>query len=128
MSYLAAATFRRASSCARQRENRATKMQRLLLKERKEEKEQEEGEEVSETFERSTTLHKSDRSHDGVQPITSTSRAKIVPTIRVGERFRNNGRLASDEDSKSATTSEDRKAAGSAESKIRRSCSERSAR
>jgi len=60
-------------------------MQRLLLKERKEEKEQEEGEEVSETFERSTTLHKSnDRSHDGVQPITSTSRAKIVPTIRVG--------------------------------------------
>ena len=53
-------------------------------RERKEEEEQEkeEAEEANETFERSTTLHKSnDRSHDRAQPITSTSRAKIVLTI-----------------------------------------------
>ena len=49
---------------------------------RKEEEEQDEREKASETFERSTTLHKSnDRSHYDVQPIASTPRAKIVPTI-----------------------------------------------
>ncbi|KYN28330.1 hypothetical protein ALC57_02255 [Trachymyrmex cornetzi] len=43
------------------------------------EEEQKEGEEASETFEPSATLHKySDRSRE---PITSTPRAKIVPTI-----------------------------------------------
>ena len=57
-------------------------MQRLLLNERKEEEEQEEREEMSETFERSTTLHKfNDRAHDNVQLINSTSRTKIVSTI-----------------------------------------------
>ncbi|EGI65245.1 hypothetical protein G5I_06300 [Acromyrmex echinatior] len=53
-------------------------------RERKDEEEQEKekAEEANETFERSTTLHKSnDRSHDRAQPITSTPCAKIVPTI-----------------------------------------------
>ena len=49
---------------------------------RKEEEEQKEKEEASETFERSTILHKSnDRSHEDVQPIISTPPTKIVPTI-----------------------------------------------
>jgi len=48
----------------------------------KEEEEEEEGEKVSETFERSATPRKpDDRSHDRVQPITSTPRSKFVPTI-----------------------------------------------
>ena len=47
-----------------------------------ERKEEEEGEKASETFERSVTPRKlDDRSHDCVQPITSTPRIKIVPTI-----------------------------------------------
>ena len=47
-----------------------------------EEKEEEEGEKESETFERSAISDKSDdRSHDRVQPITSTPRTMIVPTI-----------------------------------------------
>ena len=50
-------------------------------RERKEEEEEEEGEKASETFERSATPRKPDRSHDRVQPITSTPRTKIVPTI-----------------------------------------------
>ncbi|KYN42549.1 hypothetical protein ALC56_03008 [Trachymyrmex septentrionalis] len=52
--------------------------------ERKEEEkeEQEEREEARETFDRYMTLHKSnDRSHNNVQPVTSTPRTKIVPTI-----------------------------------------------
>jgi len=36
---------------------------------------------VSETFERSATPRKPDRSHDRVQPITSTPRSKIILTI-----------------------------------------------
>jgi len=51
-------------------------------KEVKEEEEEEEGEKASETFERSAIPCKpDDRSHDRVQPITSTPSAKIVPTI-----------------------------------------------
>ena len=50
-------------------------------RERKEEEEEEEGEKASETFERSATPRKPDRSHDRVQPITSTPHIKIVPTI-----------------------------------------------
>jgi len=57
----------------------ATKRER---KEEKEEKEEVEGGKVSETFERSVTPCKpDDRSHDRVQPITSTPRNKTVPTI-----------------------------------------------
>ena len=66
---------------ATKRESRNEDAASALKHERKEEEEQEEIEEASETFERST-LHKSnDRSHDDVQPITSTPHAKIVPTI-----------------------------------------------
>jgi len=56
----------------------------IFKRERKEEKEEEEveGKKVSETFERSATPRKpDDRSHDRVQPITSTPRSKIVLTI-----------------------------------------------
>jgi len=51
----------------------------------------------------SATMRKSDdRSHDRVQPITSTPRTTIVPTIEsLEEFFRNDGRFASNEDSKS---------------------------
>ncbi|KYN16163.1 hypothetical protein ALC57_11595 [Trachymyrmex cornetzi] len=51
-------------------------------REKKEEEEEKEGEEASETFERFATPRKfDDRSHDPVQPITSTPRTTIVPTI-----------------------------------------------
>ena len=67
---------------ATKRESRDEDAASAHKRERKEEEEQEEREKASETFERSTTLHKSnDRSHDDVQPIASTPRAKIVPTI-----------------------------------------------
>ncbi|KYN44966.1 hypothetical protein ALC56_00618 [Trachymyrmex septentrionalis] len=67
---------------ATKRESRDEDAASAHKRERKEEEEQEEREEASETFERSMTLHKSnDRSHDDVQPIISTPRAKIVPTI-----------------------------------------------
>jgi len=56
----------------------ASKCERKEVKE----EEEEEGEEASETFERSAIPCKpDDRSHDRVQPITSTPRAKIIPTI-----------------------------------------------
>ncbi|EGI66615.1 hypothetical protein G5I_04855 [Acromyrmex echinatior] len=73
-----------APACALQKESRATTASK---RERKEEEEQEkEGEEANEMFERSTTLHKSnDRSHDHVQPITFTPRAKIIPMIELLE-------------------------------------------
>jgi len=62
------------------RESRNEDTASVHKREKKEEEEQEEREEVSETFERSTTLHKSnDRSHDDVQPITFTPHVKIVP-------------------------------------------------
>ena len=62
-------------------DNNATSASKRERKEAKEE-EEEEGEKASETFERSATPRKpDDRSHDRVQPITSTPRSKIVPTI-----------------------------------------------
>ncbi|KYN21872.1 hypothetical protein ALC57_05766 [Trachymyrmex cornetzi] len=64
---------------ATKRESRDEDAASAPKRERKEEEEQKEGEETSETFEPSATLHKSsDRS---CEPITSTPRAKIVPTI-----------------------------------------------
>ncbi|EGI59628.1 hypothetical protein G5I_12220 [Acromyrmex echinatior] len=70
------------SVCVTKRESRdenATSASKRKGKEEEEqEKEEQEGEETNETFECSTTLHKSnDRSHDRAQPITSTPRAKI---------------------------------------------------
>ncbi|KYN21165.1 hypothetical protein ALC57_06466 [Trachymyrmex cornetzi] len=64
---------------ATKRESRDKDAASASKRERKEEEEQKKGEEGSETFEPTATLHKSsDRSRE---PITSTPRAKIVPTI-----------------------------------------------
>ncbi|KYN14541.1 hypothetical protein ALC57_13238 [Trachymyrmex cornetzi] len=64
---------------ATKRESRDEDAASAPKRERKEEEEQKEREKASETFEPSATLHKSsDRSRE---PITSTPRAKIVPTI-----------------------------------------------
>ncbi|KYN09192.1 hypothetical protein ALC57_18705 [Trachymyrmex cornetzi] len=64
---------------ATKRESRDEDAPSAPKRERKEEEEQKEGEKASETFEPSATLHKSnDRSRE---PITSTPRVKIVPTI-----------------------------------------------
>jgi len=62
------------------RDDVASKRER---KEEKEEKEEKEGEKASETFERSAIPRKlDDRSHDRVQPMTSTPHSKIVPTTQ----------------------------------------------
>jgi len=56
---------------------------RKRKEEKEEEEEEKEGEKASETFERSAIPRKlDDRSHDRVQPITSTPRSKIVPTTQ----------------------------------------------
>jgi len=82
-------------------------------RERKEEKEEEEeeGEKVSETFERSATPCKpDDRSHDRVQPITSTPRSKIVPTIESLDVFETTEDSLATKVQNRLQTSEDREA------------------
>jgi len=64
------------------RDDNAASASKREKKEEEEEEEEEEGEKASESFERSATPRKSDdRSHDRVQPITSTPHSKIIPTI-----------------------------------------------
>ncbi|EGI58129.1 hypothetical protein G5I_13786 [Acromyrmex echinatior] len=71
-------------------------------KEEEEEKEEEEGEKESETFERSAIPDKSDdRSHDRVQPITSTPRTMIVPMIELLDNVFETTDNSSNKDSKS---------------------------
>ena len=101
-------------------------------RERKEEKEEEEeeGEKVSETFERSVTPRKpDDRLHDRVQPITSTSRSKIIPTIEALDNVFETTEDSSDESSKSvANVGRSKGVASRLGSKVRRGCPEGNAR
>jgi len=98
-------------------------------RERKEEKEEEEeeGKKTSETFRDPAET----RSHDRVQQITSTPQNRTNYGI-VGQCFRNDGRLDSDESSKSVANVGRSKGVasrlGSARSKVHRGCSEGNAR
>jgi len=63
-------------------DNDAASVPKRKRKVEEKKKEEEEREKASETFEHSATPCKSDdRSHDHVQPINSTARTMIVPTI-----------------------------------------------
>ncbi|EGI66420.1 hypothetical protein G5I_05055 [Acromyrmex echinatior] len=100
-------------------------------KEEEEEKEEEEREKESETFERSAIPHKSDdRSHDRVQPIISTPRTMIVPTIESLDNVfeTTDDSLATKVQNQLQTSRGVASRLGSAGSKIRQGCPERSVR
>ena len=113
------------------RDDGAASASKRERKEEEEEKEEEEGEKESETFERSAIPDKSDdRSHDRVQPITSTPRTIIVPTIESLDNVfeTTDDSLATKVQNQLQTSRGVASRLGSAGSKIRQGCPERSVR